>query len=159
MQEPVSVMRLAVAGSVTLLLAGCSFRVQTFVLAPGTQHGWVTIEQGNSTCPSLPESTLFHTINIPDSRVLCTSSPTYLGWQYQRYALLDSDGSSNPLKIDDLIHQRTTFTVGELGRPCNFSGIQFFYGPRGSITGNNPVLHDPAYLTRYHPDCPGAVHQ
>src|SRR5258705_12274063 len=159
MQSVVSVIRLVTVASATLFLAGCSFRVQTFVLAPGTQHGWVTIEQGNSTCPSLPEANVFDTINIPESRVLCTSSPTYRGAVYERYALLDSDGSSSSLKIGDLIHQRTSFTVGELGRPCNFSGIEFFYGPRGSITGNNAMLNDPAYLARYHPDCPGAVHQ
>ena len=159
MKKVVSVTRLVVAGYATLLLAGCSFRVQTFVLAPGTQHGWVTIEEGNSTCPSLPEATVFHTINIPESRVLCTSSPTYLGRVYERYALLDSDGSSSALKIGDLIHQRASFTVGEPGRPCNFSGMEFFYGPRDSITGNNPTLNDAAYLARYHPDCRGAVHQ
>jgi len=159
MQKVVSVTRLVVAASATLLLAGCSFRVQTFALAPGTQHGWVTIEQGNSTCPSLPEAAVFHTINIPESRVLCTSSPTYFGGVYERYALLDSDGSSSALEIGDRIHQRTSFTVGELGRPCNFSGIHFFYGPGSSITGGNPTLNDPAYLTRYHPDCPGTVHQ
>jgi hypothetical protein len=159
MQRVVSVIRLVVAASATLLLPGCSFRVQTFVLAPGTQHGWVTIEQGNSTCPSLPEATVFHTISIPESRVLCTSSPTYLGGVYERYALLDTDGSSSPLKVGDLIHQRTSFTVGEPGRPCSFSGIQFYYGPRDSISGNNALLNDQAYLARFHPDCPGAVHQ
>jgi hypothetical protein len=159
MQKVVSVTRLLLAAYATLLLAGCSLRVQTFVLAPGTQHGWVTIEEGNSTCPSLPEATVFHTTNIPESRVLCTSSPTYLGGVYERYALLESDGTSSALKIGDLIHQRSSFTVGELGRPCNFSGIQFFYGPRDSITGNNSTLNDPAYLTRYHPDCREAVHQ
>ena len=159
MQSVVSVIRLVTVASATLFLPSCSFRVQTFVLAPGTDHGWVTIEQGNSTCPSLPESSVFHTINIPESHFLCTSSPTYLGWGYERYALLDSDGSLTPLKIGDLIHQRTSFIVGELGRPCNFSGIQFFYGPRGSIAGAKPLLDDPEFLTRYHPDCPGAVHQ
>src|SRR6266436_3333509 len=89
--------------TMTLFSTACSFRVETYVLAPGTEHGWVTIEQGNSTCPALPAPGFFNTISIPRSRILCTSSPTYRGWFSDRYHLAKSDGSWTILKIGDLV--------------------------------------------------------
>ena len=135
------------------LSSACSFRVETFAIPAGTEHGWVTIEEGNSTCPAAWAEGMFVTVDVPRSRVLCTSNPTYRGWSYDRYFVLEPDGSRSRLGIGQLIHQRSTFTHEGVGKDCTLTGSQFFFGTREELTTSNAIFQDQDYLRQHHPGC------
>jgi hypothetical protein len=130
----------------------CSFRTETYLLASGTSHGWVTIEQGNFTCPASQVGLFI----IPASRYLCTSTPTYHGWAHVRYELENADGSRSVLKFGEDIRQRAAFVIGELGQPCYISGTEFFYSSSEELSASSASFRDRIDLTK-RPDCEGHV--
>src|SRR5437867_3610270 len=99
----------------------CAFRVETFAISPGTEHGWVIIAARHSRCATAWTAGMFVTVAIPRSRVLCTSNPPYDGWSHERYYIAEADGSRTPLIIGELVHQRTGFTYEATGKNCRIT--------------------------------------
>jgi len=139
--------------SLGLVLSLCACRVDAYVLAPGTEHGWVTIEEGNTSCPAQPAAFLYVAFQVPRSREACTSTATYDGWHFVRYYLTHDDGHSSRLKLDDMIHNPEFFAVGQMGTRCFFSGTHFFFGTAEELETTPPAAFSLEYKTSHHPEC------
>ena len=147
-----------VLGGASLLgMTACSFRAETFILAAGTEHGWVTIEQGHEGCQPWRLGTIFTTVEIPVSRVVCTSTATYHGLAYDRYFLADGHGGLTRLAIGDQVHRREGFSYGSLGDRCQASGIRFYFGTATELKQNPSPTPPPEFVAQYHPGCQGSV--
>ena len=155
MREPTRAnRRISLVAGLSVLFGATACQVQTFVLSPGTDHGWVMIEEGHESCPPLPVGTLTTEVSIPASRAMCTSTVIYGGWVFVRYHLADSQGGRTQLKIGELIHRQTGFSRNE-GAPCHARGVQFYYGTKEELRQNPNYAPPPEYIAQYHPDCHG----
>jgi len=142
--------------AITLAIIGtvCACRVNSYVLAPGSEHGWVTVEEGNSSCAAQRIDQWRTTFAISRTRIACTSTPTHQGWEFNRYYLAQPDGSAIRLGADELIHRRSFFAVGQLGSPCFYSGTQFFFGTLQELSTSQPVAFSSEYKLEHHSECP-----
>jgi hypothetical protein len=141
-----------IAGVVIACLSSAC-RINSYVMPSDTPHGWVTIEQGNSTCSAQPGGRWLVSIDIPKARTACTSTPTHLGWELNRYYLAEPDGTMKRLTLDVDIHQRSFFAVGQVGTRCYYSGTQFFLGTSEELAKSTEVAFSPEFKRERHPEC------
>jgi hypothetical protein len=129
-----------------LVLAGCTVRAETYVIAEGTSYGWVVVDSSRPGCSPL-DGGFVRRIAIPKSRYVCTSSPVFTGTAHSRYYL-----GSRRLNADQVIFRHGRMQSSrEAGAGCDVDAVVFFYGPRDRLRFTNPdetlVLHRPECRT------------
>ncbi len=133
------------------------FRTQSYLLPASLKPRWITIEYENPNCPPLVDGVFSQEIVIPQSGFLCTSSSMYSGWHKRNYFSVNEQGERTLLKTQEQIWGESSFSRAKELLPdgkerCSFKGEQFFYGSKGEVTENNPIMEDEAFL-QYHSDC------
>ena len=147
---------------VALAMSGCGvaggmLRVHTYVIPAKMTPGWITIEYNNPQCAPLPENSFGRLFVIPESAYLCTSSPPYTEWHRTEFYVIDEKNNRTRIQEDERIFRQGSFTVVQgsitLGpSDCKFSGDEFFYGPKETLTYENPYRQNEVFL-HYHPEC------
>jgi hypothetical protein len=64
---------------------------------PPDAHGWIMASFAQPDCPPLSRSGIFLTIAVNRDGKACTSTPLPRGWEYFRFRMVRSDGSSRVL--------------------------------------------------------------
>ncbi|MGH7862174.1 MAG: DUF6843 domain-containing protein [Candidatus Dormibacteraceae bacterium] len=112
---------------------------------PAGYQGWVEVQYDNPACPPLKDDGLYLVVTIPVSGHACTSTPPLMGWRFNRYEYVGSNGTRTKIPTSGLGGGRELWAVADTPRQANapFPGTHFFVGSEAALEKN--------WITEPHP--------